>query len=167
MDKLLTRAENAIILVTLLGALAMGVAQVVMRYAFNYGFVWTETMFVLLTILGAMVGGSRAVSEGHHIRIGLLADRLPEGARRVIRLIALATTIGYVGLLCYAGYAYVAFVHMIGAVSVETGIPNSVIFAIVPLSMLLFLIRYLQQVPGALRGEAEPGTGHRELDGAL
>ena len=62
-DAMFSRVEFFIIAVLSVAALALGTAQVVMRYAFNTGFTWSEAIFVLMTIAAMLFGGSRAVRE--------------------------------------------------------------------------------------------------------
>lgn len=161
-DRILTAIEDAIICVAILGALAIGVAQVVLRYAFNFGFVWTEEIFVTLTVLGALVGGSRAVANGVHVRIFVVTDAIGPAARRLAYIVALAATTAYSGLVAYAGFLFVEFLHSVGDVSVNTGLGSWIVFSIVPFTMILFVLRYLQQIPGTLAGREAPGHDHVE-----
>lgn len=146
MNAFLDRLENAIICVALLSALALGVSQVVLRYVFNIGFVWIEAVFVTLTVLGAMIGASRAAAQNEHIRLTFVIDRLRGVHRKVAELVAIVVAIIYSGFLAYAGFLFAQFLRQVGATSVETGIPDWIVFSIIPFSMTLFIIRYLQQI---------------------
>ncbi|GGE31310.1 C4-dicarboxylate ABC transporter permease [Agaricicola taiwanensis] len=153
MDKLLTKIEDALMLIGMLGALTVGTAQVVMRYVFNTGFVWSEIALVTLTILAALVGGSRAAAEGIHIRITVLTERLPAPVQRYANTLAMTIALAYSLFMAYAAFLYVQFLHMTGMVSVEAHIPTWIIFSIAPLTMALFSIRYIQRIPHAWRGD--------------
>jgi TRAP-type C4-dicarboxylate transport system permease small subunit len=57
----------------------------------------TEVTLVVAVYLGMMTAGR----DGHHIRVGLLTDRLPLEAARVLRIIGLATALVIVGWLIW------------------------------------------------------------------
>jgi len=66
------------ILAVLFGATIVVVAaQVLWRYAFNNSLVWTEELSRYLFVWMTFVGAAVAVGQGTHVRVGLLADRLP------------------------------------------------------------------------------------------
>jgi TRAP-type C4-dicarboxylate transport system permease small subunit len=153
MERAMTVLENWLMWIAFLAALALGVAQVVMRYGFNSGFVWIETVLVALTILAAMAGGSRAAARGLHVRITLMVNSMGARPRIVVNVIALLITLVYCGILAYGGYEYVRFLGEAGVTSVESGLPAWLFAAIVPLTMVMFVIRYLMLLPATLRGE--------------
>ncbi len=155
MDRLVTKFENILIVGCMLSALALGTAQVIFRYVFNTGVVWTEVALVTLTILGALVGASRAIAKGIHIRISILTDHLPPGARRWADVSAMVISLAYAAFVGYAALLYVQFLYMTKAVSIEAGIPAWIMFLIAPFCMLLFIYRYLQRLREAWRAEGE------------
>ena len=149
---LLTRIENLVMAVFLLAALAIGTAQIVLRYVFNTGFVWTEGALVVLTIWGALFGASQAVTRGLHVRVEDFADGLPQPWRRVADIVANVICAAYVGVLCWCGVLYVRFLAKINAVSIDLEVPEWLIYLIVPISMALFLVRYVREIRIAWRG---------------
>lgn len=152
----LTRIENLVMAVFLLAALAVGTAQVVLRYVFNTGFVWSEGAVIVLTIWGALFGASQAITRGLHVRVEVFADSLPGPWRRVAEGIANLVSAIYVGVLCYCGVLYVQFLIRIKAVSIDMEIPEWLVYLIVPVSMGLFLIRYLRELWLVWRGGPDP-----------
>jgi C4-dicarboxylate transporter DctQ subunit len=152
MDRILTKLEDVLMLVGMLGALAVGTAQVIMRYVFNTGFVWSEIALVTLTILGALAGGSRAAAEGIHVRITVITEHLPESLRHYANTFAILIAMVYSAFMAYAAFLYLQFLRMTGMISVEANIPSWVIFSIAPFTMVLFTLRYLQRIPHAWRG---------------
>lgn len=153
MERILTSVEDWLMSTAFFGALLLGVMQVVLRYVFNTGFVWVETALVALTILAAMTGGSRAAARGVHVRISLVTDMLKGASRRFVNSIALLVTILYCTVLVCGGVLYVQFLYQAGVVSIETGLPAWVFATIAPFTLLLFVLRYLQQLPATLRGQ--------------
>ena len=149
MNQFITKLENVLMLVCMLGAIGLGTAQVVLRYVFNSGMVWAELVIVTLTILGSMVGASRAIVKDVHVRITVLTDQLPVSAQRYFEVAAMVAALMYSVFLAYAGLLYVQFLHMTGSVAIEADIPVWIIFSIVPFCMTLFIYRYFQCLPRA------------------
>src|SRR5690606_41247197 len=93
--RFLTRIENVVMAAFLLAALAIGTAQIVLRYVFNTGFVWSEGAVVVLTIWGSLFGASQAITRGLHVRNELIADNLPEPGLRAAVVRAHGTPAAY------------------------------------------------------------------------
>ncbi|TVR08889.1 MAG: TRAP transporter small permease [Salinarimonadaceae bacterium] len=157
MDRVLTRIETVIMCSAFVGAFAIGTMQVILRYVFNTGYIWTEFALVTLTIIAALTGGSRAITEGLHIRISVFADSLPRKLRAAVDFLALSITLIYCILIGYYGYLYVEFLRRTGAVSIQSGVPLWVVYGIVPFMMVLFVLRYIQRLVQLLRHGEVPG----------
>jgi TRAP-type C4-dicarboxylate transport system permease small subunit len=55
------------------------------RYVLGTGSQWPEPIAIQLMVLFTFLGAAVAYRAGSHIAVALLTDRLPEGARRVLR----------------------------------------------------------------------------------
>lgn len=148
----LTRLENALMFGALMGALIIGIMQVILRYVFRTGMVWSELAIVTLTIFAAFVGGSRAAAKGAHVRVILFAHWLGVDARRYLEVVAVLVSAAYCLFMGYASLLFVAFLRDTGVVASEADIPLWVIYAIAPLSMVLFTVRFVQRLPEAWSG---------------
>ena len=151
-DRILTAIENTVIVSAFLGAFGLGVAQVLMRYVFKTGLVWTEQAVVALTILAAMIGGSRAVAKNVHVRITIAIEKLPQEKKRYFDVLSNVASILYCALIAYAGFLYVDFLKMTEIVSPESDFPLWIIYLTIPVAMILFIIRYLFDLPAAWSG---------------
>lgn len=67
-------------------------ANVVVRYATNFSFAFTEEFSVFLMVLVALLGGSSVMAKGGHLKIMFLADKLSPQRRRIAGLITNALT---------------------------------------------------------------------------
>jgi C4-dicarboxylate transporter DctQ subunit len=152
LESLLRRIENTFMVVALLTAFVLAAAQVIMRYVFDTGEIWIEATVVDLTILAAMMGGSRAVAIRSHVRVGFFVDWLPRHVLRWINLLVIVISIAYCGFIFYASMLFVQFLQATGAVSVETGVPSWVEFSVTPIAMAFFIARYLLLIPDTWRG---------------
>jgi TRAP-type C4-dicarboxylate transport system permease small subunit len=171
LDRLLAGAEFVLVAAFTLAAMALGVTQVIMRYVFNTGIAWSETIFIIFTVAGMLFAGSRAVAEDKHVRVDLLYMVIPDRLRRGFILFSHVVTGALCAFFAVCGYLYVRFVHMIDTAQVDTGIPDWIIYLLVPITMGAFALRYGIRIVRALRGEDEvtphalPAALAAELEG--
>jgi len=152
-DQFLAAVEYVCIGGLTLLALALGTMQVVLRYAFNTGFDWSAEAFTLTTIAAMLVAGSRAVREDKHVRVELAALVTSHKVGRIFRLAAHLATLLLCAYFAWCGALYVQFTKMIGSVSPDSGTPDYVIYSLVPLTMGMFVIRYVIRIILVLRDE--------------
>ncbi|CAM0554852.1 hypothetical protein EHLJMEHL_00439 [Vreelandella titanicae] len=141
-DRVLCVVETTMMVSLTLFGVGLGLAQVIMRYAFGSGFHWLETALVTALVWAMLFGASRAVREGFHPRVDLLPGLVSSRVRRWLNLIALCAS----GLLClyflYEGVFFASFLHRMDVINQETGLPQFALFLIIPVAMALFVVRY-------------------------
>ncbi len=162
-DRGLGSIEFAVIATFSLAALAIGTAQVVMRYLFNTGFHWTEAVFVLLTVSAMLFGGSRAVRDDAHVRVDLIPQLLPRRTRKPLRILRYIVSLALVAVYFRAGLGYMGFTWGMGIADPSSGLPIWFIYLIVPVTMGAFAIRYVILLLREAWGEE---TGRSESDEA-
>lgn len=143
--------ENTIMLTCFAAALFLGAYQVVLRYFFSRGYVWMEGAVILLTLWAALFGGSRAIRDGIHARVGILADSLPPTPRRILSLLVVALCILFCSAMFVFGLKYVLFMYGAGSRSLRVQIPTWQVFTIVPVFLAFFVLRYLAEFIHLLR----------------
>lgn len=149
----LSAIEAVTIVLLSFGGLAIGTMQVVLRYAFNTGYSWSEAAFILLTVSAMLMAGSRAVREDAHVRVDLLPMLATPRLQQVLQIIAHLATFALCAYFFYAGLKYVQFSKMMDTTSPDTGLKDWVIWLIVPVTMSFFCLRYAIRIILALRGE--------------
>jgi C4-dicarboxylate transporter DctQ subunit len=162
--RLLGLVEAGVVAVLASAAFVVGVMQVVLRYAFNTGFPWSEGIFVTLTVWAMLLSGSRAVRDRIHIRVDFFVQQLPRRMHGPIELIANLVSFGLCAFFAYCGFLYTRFVWQIDAVSTDAGIAEWIIFAVVPVAMTAFALRYLQiiwRIVASSRAAADAGHAGR------
>ena len=159
LDRLLSAVEYLLIAGLTLLALVLGCTQVVMRYGLGTGFHWAESGFVLLTVTAMLLAGVRGVRDDKHVRVDLVATVLPPGPRLVLELVSLLIALALCVTFAWCGWKYVEFAEIMELRSVETGIPDWLVYALVPVSMGLFSLRYMLRIVRLLGGEPI-GGGH-------
>ncbi len=153
---MLTRASLVLAAALMLAALCY---QVLMRYVFSDPSIWSEEAAVLLfswTVLGGLALGVR---EGWHVRLTLLPDALPRGARIwTERATDLVT--GALGVfLAWSGWRFLDMTS--GSVSAAIGYPVEILNILAPLSgglMALFAFERVLRPGGAVPEREAPGA---------
>jgi C4-dicarboxylate transporter DctQ subunit len=136
-------------------ALVVGVAQVVARYVFNEGVVWSEQAFVKFTVWACLIGAARAVRDGLHVRVDLVLDRLRPPARRAAELVNLAINLVFCGVMLWAALGYLDFLVTVGTTNVESGVKEWVAYLVTPIFLALMCLRYAALVPAALASPSD------------
>lgn len=78
-------------------------AQVVSRYLFGQPLVWVEELSTYAFIWGSFVGASAGLKRGMHLRIESFVARLPDRARRGLRVVLDALMIAFCVVLVVNG----------------------------------------------------------------
>jgi len=88
-------------------------ANVVVRYATNFSFAFTEEFSVFLMLFMAFVGGSSVMAKSGHLNINYFADKFPPRSRKILRtvttgIVAITFTLLVIlgGSMAYDEYRY-------------------------------------------------------------
>ena len=118
--------------------------QVVMRYGFGTGLVWsleaTTYSFAWLVLIGMSYG----VRTEAHIAVDLLTSRLAPRAARVVALLALACGLAYCALMIYGSGQFVGRLLALGTNARDIPLPRWALTGIMPLAFVLFALRLVQ-----------------------
>jgi TRAP-type C4-dicarboxylate transport system permease small subunit len=110
-------------------------AQVLWRYALNSSLVWTEELAKYLFTWMTFVGAVLAIKEGTHIRVRVLADRLPPTACRWLEVSLYLLMVLFLGFLVVVGFQLV--LKTAGTRTPAMGLPlNWVFYAALPVPAL-------------------------------
>lgn len=152
MSKLALRAAECMLIVMLGVMVVLVFGNVVLRYFFNSGIVFSEEVsrfiFMWLTLIGALV----VMKDNAHLGMTSLIDRLGETGRRICRFLADAITLVCCVLLAHGTWEQVV-IGMDNAAPV-TGVPLGLVFVSLLISsvgMSLILLHSLwRQVTGRM-----------------
>ena len=64
----------------------------------------------------------------------------------VCNFIALVAALLLSSLFLVCGFLYTRFVHMLGIADIDSGIPDAITYAIVPIAMFVFIVRYIIKI---------------------
>lgn len=114
MLRLLNRVEEAVISLLLLATTILVFIDVVMRFGFGTGFMWSQELTLHLSAWMVLFGTSYGVKVGSHIGMDAFVRLFPRIGRRLITGIACLLALSYCGLILYGSYFYLLKMHKIG-----------------------------------------------------
>jgi TRAP-type transport system small permease protein len=138
----------------MLGALAL---QVFMRYVFGQALSWSEELALFCFSWSTMLAIAMGVRDAVHVRMDLLAGRLPARlAQSLDKLVALAIS----GVGCFIAWSGIRYVHdALGATSAAIGYPTAWLYACAPVGGVLIAVFALEHVLlGVPPKQGEPTT---------
>ena len=118
--------------------------QVVLRYVFGTGLVWsleaTTYSFAWLVLIGMSYG----VRTRAHIAVDLFSNRLPFGVRRAMAIIVSGLCLLYCGFMAYGGTMFINGLFTLGNNARDIPLPRWLLTGIMPIAFLLLAFRFLQ-----------------------
>lgn len=126
---------------------------VVLRYIFNAPEPWVEEAARYTIVWGAMLGFASALRDNHHIQVDMLYEKLPPALKRAVNIFASSVGILFCLFYTYYGYSLVAKRYVSGMVSLDIGIPMWLVYLILPISGVMFLLRFIERFIEVLRGK--------------
>ncbi len=140
--------------------------QVLLRYAFNTGLIWsleaTTYCFAWLVLLGMSYG----VRTRSHIAVDLLVNRLGSGKRRLVGLVATTVCLAYASLMFYGGFEFVRRLYELGNLARDLPVARWLLTSMLPIGFALLAFRFVQlglqiwrrEVSGLGMSEGENGV---------
>ncbi len=167
-----------------LSAVALVLATIIMvygvalRYFFGRPTVWQTEVSIYLLVFVTFVGAAYGLKHHAHVGVDLLVDRLPVRPQLVVRITTGLLALGVVVVVIWSAYG-TWWEAAEGGFRSPTALraPLSVVYAILPVGMLLVAFQYIALVvDGVLRllggtdeaaGAAIMGQGNAELANAI
>jgi TRAP-type C4-dicarboxylate transport system permease small subunit len=118
-----TRAIEVLLALALIGAVVLNFVNVVGRYGFGTGFYAADELQTYIMVYIAFLGAAVASWRGLHLRMDVLAQRLPTGMRRILSGAELVLVVILGGLVTWVAWQYVGQMYSLGARSQTAQIP--------------------------------------------
>ena len=145
------RLEEAFMVVALACMTLLTFVQVVLRYVFGTGLVWSleavSYLFAWLVLLG-MSYGARTQA---HIAVDLVTSRLPPRVARGVALVALALALTYCVLMTYGSVVFIDRLMALGTDAHDIPLPRWLLTSVMPLGFVLLAVRLVQAYRASLR----------------
>src|SRR5262245_21895988 len=138
------RLEETFMIVALAFMTVLTVVQVVLRYGFGTGFVWSLEVTTYTFAWLVLIGMSYGVRTEAHIAVDLLTSRLSPSGTRVAAAIALVAALAYCALMIYASSLFVDPLMTLGTNARDIPLPRWVLTGIMPIAFVLLALRLVQ-----------------------
>lgn len=143
--------------------------QVILRYVFGTGLVWSLEATTYTFAWLVLIGMSYGVRTRSHIAVDLLSNRLPRGPRHGMAIAAVALCLLYCGFMVYGSARFIDGLLTLGNNARDIPLPRWVLTSIMPVAFGLLAVRFLQAAWQLYRGreglgfsEGEPSARVRE-----
>lgn len=144
MRKVIDRLEEWLMAALLAFMTVLTFLQVVMRYVFNTGWLWsleaTTYSFAALVLIGMSYG----VRTRTHIATDLLTRKLSEPLQRYVAIIAIFACIAYALLMLFGAVILVDRLMTLGNAARDIPAPKWLLTATMPLGFALLTYRFLE-----------------------
>lgn len=151
LDMALSRVEEFMLIVGVIGMAVVTIAAVVTRFIFNDALTITDELNMIFIIIVTFGGLSYAARQGRHIRMSAIYDALPVSSRRVLMIVISAITGFFMFALAYYSYSYIIEVYESGRIMPALGIPLFYIYLWVPVGFIVTGLQFFFTVIQNLR----------------
>lgn len=134
-------------------------AQVVLRYGFNTGIIWSLEATTYAFAWLVLIGMSYGVRTRSHIAVNLLVDRVSSRTRRAISLAGIGVCLLYSGFLFYGSTVFVGRLFLLGHLARDIPAPRWLLTLLLPLGFLLLAFRFLQLAANLVSGAQSQISG--------
>ena len=121
------------------------IAQVIMRYVFNYPFTWSEELAIAAFIYLGFIGIGVAYAQGRHLYVDALVVILPKSIRKVIEGIALGFSAIFLLVVIVQMIKLIIVTSKVGINTPALQLPKAIIYVSLPIGCLLFLIQVVRK----------------------
>lgn len=154
MFRFLEKLEEAVISLILVAMTLLVFVEVILRFFFNTGLLWSQEATLHMSAWLVLFGMSYGVKKGAHIGVDVLVESLPVAGKKIAGLIAVAASLAYATLLGYGGWVYLAKVKMIGIELEDMPIQKWVAHSILFIGMVWLGWRLIVLAWNTIKGDA-------------
>lgn len=159
---IINRLEEGVLATLLALMTVLTFVQVVLRYAFNSGIVWsleaTTYSFAALVFIGMSYG----VRTHTHIAVDLFTRKLPKKIERAVNVGAIVACLVYAALMFYGATVFVERLLVLGNYARDVPAPKWLLTVTMPLGFALLAFRFLEAGWHLLRDDRKQGENSEE-----
>lgn len=130
--------------------------QVVFRFVVKASLPWSEELSRYLLVWTAFLGGAYGVRQGAHIGVEAFALLLPKKVQKILAIFVMIISIGLCVVICKYGFTIVQTQLSKGQLSPAMRIPMGYMYAAIPIGMIFFIIRFIQDIFISIRDFNKP-----------
>lgn len=164
-DRTLSLVENVLAGLSLGGAAALAIVQVILRYAFDTILFWSQEAIIYGVILSTFVGAAITLRHNEHVNVDLLGLVLRGRGRRYLAVIGAVMTVVYCAVI--GGYAWVWLTEpgLRNTLTPALKLPLWVVGLSLPIGLTLMFVRSLEIVYRTARGREAFAEAGGDEDG--
>lgn len=145
-DRWLSAFEMSILSFGMAAAVTVATVQVALRYATGSDLYWAEEFVDYTIVWSAFLSAGAGVRAGQHLTVEILHVCLDDRSTRYVnRFVAFLGVLSGAALTVYST-EFVLSAYEFGQVSPAMQLPMWAVYVVVPVSGLLLVIRFLQNV---------------------
>jgi len=118
--------------------------QVVLRYAFGTGLVWSLEATTYTFAWLVLIGMSYGIRTKAHIAVDLVTSKLGPAAAKLVAIAALTVSFGYCGFMIFAGVEFVDRLMTLGNDARDIPLPRWLLTSVLPVAFALLALRLLE-----------------------
>jgi TRAP-type C4-dicarboxylate transport system permease small subunit len=146
--------------VALIAICLISLGNVIVRYATDASFAFTEEFSVFFLALVTFAGAAVAARNNQHIRIELIEHHLPAPVKIAVYIVQWALGVTVFAITVWYGSVFAWQEYQWESLSPGLGLPNWVYVIWLPLMALAIIVRMTQSLIDRLRDKADPDISH-------
>ncbi len=153
--RFINRAEEAVICILLVLTTLLVFVDVIMRFGFNSGFMWSQELTLHMSAWMVLFGASYGLKVGSHIGMDSFVKLFPRTGRRILTGIAAIMALGYCGLIFYGSWIYLKKMKLIGIELEDLPIPAWLAHGMLLVGFLFLIVRLIIILVSVITGKAD------------
>ena len=161
--RFINKTEEALIAILLVSTTLLVFLDVVMRFGFNAGFLWSQELTLHMSAWFVLLGASYGLKMGSHIGMDAFVKLFPTIGRKLLTGLACIIALVYCGLVLYGSWIYLKKMHLIGIELEDVPIPAWIAHSMLLFGFAFLTIRLLILLYNLIFGDAD---GFKKVDEA-
>jgi C4-dicarboxylate transporter DctQ subunit len=151
-DQILRWIENTLAGLSLGGAAALAIVQVILRYVFDTIIFWSEEAIIYLVIFSTFVGAAITLRYNEHVNVDILGFLLGQRGKRYLATLGAFVTVVYCVVI--GGFAWVWLTEpaLRNTLTPALKLPLWVVGLSLPIGLTLMFLRSVEIAYRAARG---------------
>ncbi len=143
--KFINRFELYLASLIFVAIMALLFIQVITRYVLGHAFTWTEEISIIGFVWMQYLGICASVLTRKQLRIDFFLDMMPFKVKKIMLIVDNILTMIFCGAIIPFMLGIINTMVKMGSITDLLRIPNAVVYAIMPFSMALMIIRLIQE----------------------
>jgi C4-dicarboxylate transporter, DctQ subunit len=152
------RLEEILMALLLAAMTVLTFVQVVLRYVFGTGFVWSLEVTTYCFAWLVLIGMSQGVRTRSHIAVDILATRLSVERRRALGWSVIVLCLIYTAMMLYGSLIFVERLYVLGHYARDIPLPRWLLVVILPIGFAMLGLRFVELGTDLLKGRVS-GSG--------